>query len=58
MQQTWKRKHEQGEEVMQKHSAAQRMQNLPKRSNGAKARKPRVIKDTEVEELLKPKQSC
>lgn len=43
---------------MQKHSAAQRMQNLPERSNGAKARKPTVIKDTKLEELLKPKQSC
>lgn len=43
---------------MQKHSVGRREQNLPERCKGAKARKPGVIKDTNVEELLKPKQSC
>lgn len=51
-------KTEMGEELMQKHSAAQRKQNLPERFNGAKARKAGVIKDTDVEEVLKPRQSC
>lgn len=47
-----------GEELMQKHSAAQSKQNLPEKFNGAKARKAGVIKDTDVEEVLQPRQSC
>lgn len=47
-----------GEELMQKHCAAQSKQNLPEKFNGAKARKAGVIKDTDVEEVLQPRQSC
>lgn len=60
MQQTRKRKHEQGKELMKTHFAtAEKAKSArKKRSNIAKAGKPEDIKNTEVEALLKPKRSC